>query len=51
LTEDFDVTRVEAVNLGSAPAEPDILIVADPKEPFSETDKYLSISTSCREGR
>jgi ABC-2 type transport system permease protein len=40
LSDDFDVTRVEAVNLGLAPAEPDILIVADPKEPFSETDKY-----------
>ncbi len=40
LSEDFNVKRVEAEGLLTSPSETDILIVADPKEPFSERDKF-----------
>ncbi len=41
LSEDFTVKRVQAESLQSAPSKTDILIIADPKSPFSERDKFL----------
>jgi ABC-2 type transport system permease protein len=40
LAEDFNVNRVTTEELASAPEKTDILIIADPKEPFSERDKF-----------
>ncbi len=41
LNEDFQVTRIGTADLASSPSEYDILIIADPKQPFSEKDKFL----------
>ena len=40
LSEDFIINRIEAQNLATDQPQTDILIVADPKEPFSEGDKF-----------
>ena len=41
LSEDFLVRRIPADSLATNPEVVDILIVADPKEPFSEKDKFF----------
>ncbi len=40
LSEDFNINRIEVEGLATAPTETDILIVADPEEPFAERDKF-----------
>jgi ABC-2 type transport system permease protein len=40
LSGDFDVKRISAQKLGTNDQSPDILIVAGPKEPFPEKDKF-----------
>ena len=40
LSEDFRVIRIAAEDLPAARAQIDVLIVADPREPFSERDKF-----------
>ncbi|MDD4226318.1 MAG: gliding motility-associated ABC transporter substrate-binding protein GldG [Mariniphaga sp.] len=41
LTEDFRVKRIHADSLTSNSGSVDILVVADPQEPFLEKDKYF----------
>ncbi len=41
ISEDFRVIRTDTEGLASAPAETDILIVANPEKAFSERDKYF----------
>src|SRR5690606_21715406 len=40
LIEDFNVSRIDIETLAKSPQETDILIIADPKEPFSEKEKF-----------
>ncbi len=40
LTQDFRVRRIPSDSLVKGPEAADILIVADPRQPFSEKDKY-----------
>jgi ABC-2 type transport system permease protein len=41
LAEDFSISWVTTEELASSPAEIGILIIADPREPFSERDKFF----------
>ncbi|HZH73251.1 MAG TPA: gliding motility-associated ABC transporter substrate-binding protein GldG [Mariniphaga sp.] len=40
LSEDFNVSRIDIETLAKSPEKTDILIIADPKEPFSEKEKF-----------
>jgi ABC-2 type transport system permease protein len=41
LAEDFNIARITTDQLASSPGEINILIIADPREPFSERDKFF----------
>lgn len=40
LSEEFNVIHTSAENLAAEATKPDILVIAGPKQPFSEKDKY-----------